>query len=123
MYWCFVCSLIDGQPVGGPCSKADKLKAALQIHLPPAPDSSDANNELMSKLLTYIQDAWGMDLGMQKSSAGSQDTIRPVVQDKSVVDSSTLSAVPCHEDDPFDGEVVGGLDGDYAYGSYSFQTS
>lgn len=107
--------------MGGPCSKADKLKAALQIHLPPSPDSSDANNELMSKLLKCIQDAWGMDLGMQKSSAGNQDMLIAVVQDKSVVDNSTFSAVPCHEDDPFGGEVVGGLDGDYAYGS--FQTS
>ena len=127
-YSCFVCSLIDGQPVGGPCSKVDKLKAALQIHLPPSPDSSDANNELMSKLLKCIQGAWGMDLDMQKSSAGNQDMLTAVVQDKSVVDSSTFNAVPCHEDDPskeqnFGEEVVGGLNGDHAYGSHSFQTS
>lgn len=123
MFWCFVCSLIDGQPVGGPCSKIDKLKAALQIHLPPSPDSSDADDELMSKLLTCIQDAWGMDIGMQKRSASNQDMLRTVMQDKSITDSSTFSAVPRHEDDPFGGEVVGGLDGDYAYGSHSFQTS
>lgn len=122
--------------MGGPCSRADKLKAALQTHLPRSPDSSAAKDELMSKLLTCIQRAWGMDLGMQKSHDSKSDMHKAVMEDKSIVDSSTVSVKPCHEGDsspfsvepchdgdPFGGEVIGGLDGDYAYGSYSFQTS
>ena len=117
--------------MGGPCSRADKLKAALQIHLPRSPDSSAAKNELMSKLLTCIQQTWGMDLGMQKSQLSPSDMLRALVEEVSTVDSSTVSVEPCHagesstfsigpcdDRDPFGGEVVGGLDGDYAYGSF-----
>lgn len=122
--------------MGGPCSRVDKLKAALQIHLPCSPDDSAAKDELMSKLLTCIQQTWGMDLGMQKSRLSNSDMLRAVVEDKSIVDSSSVSVEPCHEgdgstfsvepcdnEDPFGGDAVGGQDGDYAYGSRSFQTS
>ena len=109
--------------MGGPCSKADKLKAALQTHLPPSPDGSAAKNELMSKLLTCIQHTWGMDLGMQKRHESKSDMLKAVLDDECIVDSSTVSIKPCHDGDRFGGEMVGGLDGDYAYGSYSFHTS
>lgn len=115
--------------MGGPCSRADKLKAALQIHLPHWPDSSNANMKMMSRLLECVQRTWGIDLGMQKRPdiqamiQGCSQEVVTAKQDTPVVDSSTFSSEPCHEEDPYGGEVVGGLDGDYAYGSYSLQTS
>ena len=113
--------------MGGPCSRADKLKAALQIHLPHGPDSSNANMKMMSRLLECVQRTWGIDLGMRPDiQALIQECMQEVVtakQNTPVVDSSTFSSEPSHEGDPYGGEVVGGLDGDYAYGSYSFQTS
>ena len=94
-----MCSLIDGQPVGGPCSRADKLKAALQTHLPRSPDSVVAKNELLSRLLSCIQHTWGMDLGMQKSRDSNPDVLRAVIEEKSIVDRSTVDVEPSHGGD------------------------
>lgn len=61
-----LCRLVDGQPVGGPCSRTDKLKAALKLHLPQRSDAATANMQLLSHLLMHIQSTWGIKLDMQQ---------------------------------------------------------
>ena len=122
-----LCSLVNGKPMGGPCSRADKLKTALQKHLPPSSDSSNANMNLLSRLLSCIQSTWGIDLGMQRSCDSKsshqelQQTVGAAELNDSVLANSTCNTEQCHNEDPFGGGVVGGLDGDYAYGSLQSQ--
>ena len=68
--------MVDGQPIGGPCSRADKLKAALRLHFPMEPENSNCVDALSSRLLLHVQDTWSIDLGLQQrfaESASSQD--------------------------------------------------
>lgn len=113
--------------MGAPCSRVDKLRAALQKHLPLSSDSSNANLNLLSRLLSCIQHSWGIDLGMQKSCDSRcphqelQQIIGAAELDDPVLASSTSNTELCHEMDPFGGGVVGGLDGQYAYSSLQSQ--
>lgn len=50
-----------------------------------------------------------------------QQIIEAAEQDDPVLASSTSNIERCHDLDPFGGGVVGGLDGDYAYGSLQIQ--
>lgn len=101
--WRPYASLIDGNPKGGPCSRADKLKAALQKHLPSSSDSSDGTMNLMSRLLSCIQNTWGTDLGMRKSCNVDsshqevQHVLTAVELDEPVLASSTSNIERCRE--------------------------
>ena len=61
-----LCRLVDGQPVGGPCNRLDKMKASLLLHLPSGPDSDAANADLISSLTWQIQQVWALDLGVKQ---------------------------------------------------------
>lgn len=98
-----LCSLVNGQPEGGPCSRIDKLKAALQLHLPDQPDSAIPNTKFLSRLLMHVQNTWGINLGEQETSvedASLQEAQQPedaVKQQSPVHESNSASQQHCHE--------------------------
>ena len=86
-----VCRLVDGQPVGGPCSRLDKMKASLLLHLPTSPDSDAANADLISSLTKQIQQMWALDLGL-KNDASKSSPAQAVHQ--SVMHDAAAADVP-----------------------------
>jgi len=58
--------------LGGPCSRLDKMRAALLLHLPSSPDSAAAVTDLILRLVIHIQTIWGLALGVQDGA--SNDT-------------------------------------------------
>ncbi len=89
------CRLVDGQPIGGPCSRLEKMKAALLLHLPKGSESTGPNADICSRLARHIQCTWGIALGLQ-SDAASETCLQPALQREALVkqDGSNTPQVP-----------------------------
>lgn len=61
--------LVDAQPMGGPCSRLDKMRAALLLHLPSSPDSATATTDLILRLVRQVRTIWGLALGVQDGAS------------------------------------------------------
>ena len=65
--------------MGGPCTRLDKMRAALLLHLPSSPDSAAAVTDLISRLVIHIQTIWGLALGV-KDGASNNTSAQAAVQ-------------------------------------------
>ncbi len=70
--------------MGGPCSRLDKMKAALLLHLPSSPDSTAAVTDLLLRLVRHIQTIWGLALGV-KDGASTDTSAQADVQSEVLV--------------------------------------
>ena len=55
--------------MGGPCSRLDKMRAALLLHLPSSPDSATATTDLILRLVRQVRTIWGLALGVQDGAS------------------------------------------------------
>ncbi|KAL0041515.1 hypothetical protein WJX79_005896 [Trebouxia sp. C0005] len=77
--------LLDALPLGGPCSRLDKMRAALLLHLPSSPDSAAAVTDLILRLVIHIQTIWGLALGV-KDGASNDTSAQAAVQGEVLVE-------------------------------------
>ncbi len=70
--------------MGGPCSRLDKMRAALLLHLPFTPNNAAAVTDLILRLVRHIQTSWGLALGV-KAGASNDSSAQAAVQGELLV--------------------------------------
>lgn len=72
------CSLLDGQPQGGACSRAEKMAASLRHHMPQTANHTQAVQQFLERLSGKLESCWGVALTAKGGSSSE------VVQSESV---------------------------------------
>ena len=67
------CSLLDGQPQGGSCTRVAKMKASLRHHLPRHTTHIEEVNRFLVNLTSKLEAVWGLSLGASGTSAAVAD--------------------------------------------------